>query len=355
MFLVKTSLLKKIGNTINHWRQVTLLMSNSKEYFEIKTYYGRSMKSLELQKVLKYDLAGMAHRDFETIVNDRVLSGYEELELYCIPEQGLRLSSYQPPTYSGKLSTSKMGTQSYIAIPIYWGRRVMIRIGCESIVTVDAICCSTRQPVTIPESIKTGICQSVKLGKFENGIFEALLGKNKVCFIDAAFVNGVSIKGGFTKRNSFLKSIIKESESISISGFTNEINNLTSTNNKKRDLSVRAYICKPEKNSFSNSGEADESCFILKNYYKAFAEVNKLDPKTNTCEITMLNELGYVSVGIAAASTVSQALCDTVVYFTDMVEGKLVNAWVGHEDSSKSTYPPALLSQLDNLQSLWQG
>ena len=86
----------------------------------------------------------------------------------------------------------------------------MLRIGCESIVSISAINSTTRDVIELPRKIKDDIANNIKLGVYENGIFEAYLGVEGITFIDIAFVNGIPFNGNYKQRNEFLQKNLKK-------------------------------------------------------------------------------------------------------------------------------------------------
>lgn len=355
MLLIKTCLLKKIGSTVTHWRQISLLMSSDREYLELKIFSGRSKNTLKQTEIHKYDITGLAHRDFVLAAQSKMDSGYEYIELLCIPAEGLILGEYLPPIYAGQENLiSNLAKNDYIAIPVYYGQRVMIRIGCESVTSISAICCVTGKEITVKEHIQNSIKESLVLGSFENGIFEALLGAENITLIDAAFVNGVPINRNYNRRNSYLKSIFVHDDIVSVTNYKEGKSSLVDYDNEFRDLDVRAYLFKPENALFSASGKIDNACFIANNFYKINAEVGSVLGNKRTHDIIMLDNEGYTNVGDAAPCSNEHPIGNAIVLFTGIKNGRLYNAWLDNYDIDR-TNVTAFKSQLDTLDSLWQG
>lgn len=361
MYLLKTTLLKKEGTgSVNYWRQISLFITQDTEEYVIRTYYGRSMKTLKLEKEHRYAQEMFANRDFEIIKDQRErYDGYDVIELLSIDACGLPFSDFQPPMFDlpagDELKDKLSFAQRYVALPIYKGQRIYIKIGCESIVSVRAMN-TNNEEFDLPQNLKNSLIKCINPGVFESTILEGYFDGQTLTLTDMACANGLKLTRSYQDRHALLKATFTTNELLSITSFSMANKVLGDGHSEFSNSSARYYLVKDSQTGFK-LGDEDNRPFVVPNYYSAFAFVTgPYRNKPDQYVIGMVKDKNFIIVGIVHSEIPLMTSSSIKVNFSGVEAGnELQSPWVAPENTAYSYDELCHLNQLDDLPARWGG
>jgi len=360
MYLLNTVLLKLEGNgRINHWRQISLFITQDTEKYVLRTYYGRSMKSLKQQKEFIILEEMFARRDFYILKDQRERDNYEVIELLSIDACGLPFSNFQAPTFDlpvgNELKERLNKSKSLIGIPVRNGQRIYIKIGCESIVSVQAID-TQNNDLNLPESIHESLVRCIRPGVIESAIIEGYFDGENLTLTDIACANGLQLSRTYQERHELMSKLFKKNKTIAIASYFKVDDAIAEESSPMRDPNARYYLVKEANKGFA-LGNDEHSAFIVPNFYSAFVFI--IGPNRALKDhyiIGMAKDRQFINVGMLQSDTPLMTSASIKVNFAG-VEGndQIVNAWVAPENYTFTYDEDCHHKQLDNLSQCWGG
>ncbi|GAA5138532.1 hypothetical protein [Thalassotalea piscium] len=358
MYLYKTALLHKQGKgNANHWRQISLFITQDTEQYVLRIFYGRSMKSLSLQKEFTFDEECFAVRDFYIVKEQRERDGYDVIELLSIDSCGLPFSDFKPPALAlinnKKIKDTLEQNKELSAVPIQHGQRIYIKIGCETITSIKAID-AINNDITLPESINEQLVSCIKPGIFESTIIEGYFCGKKIVLTDIACINGMKMQKGYKERFKKLNAIFgKCNNEISFPNITKADVQLLNPNRDDRNLSTRYFIVKYNECGFSYD-KNDPPAFVIPNYYSIYVMVAGIVPnKPNWVDIAMKKNGKWIKVGSVQHHR-PLPISQVIKLNFPTLEGEYIcRPWVAPENDFVKFKEECLYEQLTHLDRIW--
>ena len=352
MTLAESVVLKKTGSTgaIN-WRQVSLFVNDDESLFELREYYGyNNYRSLKLTKQFKFDSYAIAKMNLDNATASREIDGYTVYETMASTQAGFPFCKFTPQKY--KIHNAQTALSLFqkiedpVVIPIAEGERVYIKFGHESLSSVKAML-PDGQMMRLPESVTDSILLSVKLGKVESGVVEALIKGNQVTLIDVCAINGVPLTQCYYQRLKTAEKLFARSKVVSV---------MTPQKQLEPHLPCRVFVVK-ESQTTPLTGEP----IVVPNFYEVDAVITDyIDIKKGRYKVALRDEeqMDVVVGEIQWTRSPLERSMELKVAFQSISEGRMTMAWVSPNQRTHPTmhgFNKAPVSQLNNIEACWKG
>jgi hypothetical protein len=354
MYLIKTVLLRKQGvNNRENWRQLCIFVTHDTDQYVMQTYYGNKLTSLKPDWTSAEGELLMCEINLNNILKDRLNNGYEIVDLLSIQSIGLPFSDFIPPKYSAlkpiEIKTL-LSTDNYKAIPIPFGERIYIKIGCESITSIKCIKYDGSE-IVLPEVITNGLLKTIKLGIIESIILEGYLHGHQLTLCDIACLNGLRIKQSFEKRINKLQTLFKKNNVITIASFIDANKTLIDFNSNNEN--IQFYLIKNNAKIFSYF-DNEFKPFIIPNFFEIPVIVEK-KLNENTYQVACFDQ--YQSVVVGQLKTNQKINVNAFIWVNcnniNSQTKTLEHCWLSNKNSITSCSNVANINQLGEAKNFW--
>lgn len=348
MHRIETRVLLKQGKNQNcNWRQYSLFASVNETRFELREYYGQTLKSLKRTTTKFFDDYGIAVRSLTNILRTRKSDFYEEIEDLKEKLDAAPFSRFSPPKvycdFNQCFVEQFNKVSNRIAIPIRQGKRVYVQYGLDATSSVRVID-SMGKSVQIRHEIEKALLKSVYCELGDNGILEAYMHSNSLMLVDLIATNGAYLSQNYTARHKTLKNKFKASAYIQVCEISSQL----------KDRAARYFLLKDNEQPSVNSLKT-----VIPNFYSINAIViGKAHTAANIYKVALTTNDGYREIGVISTPTKLDFGVKIQVAFNRISEGCFDDLWFSpYQPGGLVNYceSGAEISQLDDLSNAWKG